>query len=216
VDAQTARLLPAATALDHAIATIHRQVDRVAVVKSAAGSTGSRLAPVMIAHLRSRTGRIQARNRRVIAVDGSASLPTRADARTIALPVAEMRAAANRSWNSISPLSLHATRLLTDVTVADSIVATAAVPVAETAGDSIAAVASIAIRQAAAAVAVMIGARLPAVAAVLAAAATAMVAVEIMVAVAEIAAEVAAVGRKAEVEDLPAPGLARVVQKRCS
>jgi hypothetical protein len=32
-------------------------------------------------------------------VDGSASLPTPVDARTITLPDAEMTAAASRSWN---------------------------------------------------------------------------------------------------------------------
>jgi hypothetical protein len=99
---------------------------RVVAVKTVAGSTGSR--PAMTVHLRNLTGRIQVHNLRVIAVDGSGSLPAPVDGKTIAPPAEEMTEAANRSWNSISPSSLRVTRLLMSAMVgADMIVATAAV-----------------------------------------------------------------------------------------
>src|SRR6185437_3512605 len=114
VDAQTStRLLQVGIVVQHhATATIHRQVDKMAAVKTGVDSTGSRPRPETIIHLHSRTARVQGHNRPVIAVDGSASLPTPVDARMIALLDAETTVAASRSWNSTNPSSRRATRLL--------------------------------------------------------------------------------------------------------
>jgi hypothetical protein len=107
VDVQTStRRLLVAMVRRRTTATTHPQVDRTAAVKTKAGSTGSRPVLRMIIHLLSQIDRVQVRivrvqvhNRPVIAADGSASLPTPVDARTITLLDAEMTAAANRSWN---------------------------------------------------------------------------------------------------------------------
>lgn len=143
VDAQTStRLLQVGIVVQHhATATIHRQVDKMAAVKTGVDSTGSRPRPETIIHLHSRTarvqgridrvhsqiGRIQGHNRPVIAVDGSASLPTPVDARMIALLDAETTVAASRSWNSTNLSSRRATRLLMSGMAEVLIMATAAV-----------------------------------------------------------------------------------------
>src|SRR6185437_12681785 len=135
VDVQTSTLLHRVGIVvqHHATATIHRQVDKMAAVKTGVDFTGSRPPPETIIHLHSRTGRVQGRidrvhsqigriqghNRPVIAVDGSASLPTLLDA--------EMTVAASRSWNSTNLSSRRATRLLMSGMAEVLIMATAAV-----------------------------------------------------------------------------------------
>lgn len=114
-------------------ATTHRRVDGMAETKTGEGSTGSRLHREMIAPLRTRIGRAQGHNPRVIEVDGSVSLPILVNGRTIVLAVEEIAVAANLSWNSTSLSSLRATLLLTGATPGDTTVAiTAAATIAET------------------------------------------------------------------------------------
>src|SRR6185312_12136150 len=136
LDVQTSTLLHRVGIVvqHHATATIHRQVDKMAAVKTGVDSTGSRPRPETITRLHSRTGRVQGQidriqghNRPVIAVDGSASLPTPVDARMIALLDAEMTVAASRSWNSTNLSSRRATRLLMSGMAEVLIMATAAV-----------------------------------------------------------------------------------------
>jgi hypothetical protein len=224
VDAQTStRLLRVGIVVQHhATATIHRQVDKMAAVKTGVDSTGSRPRPETIIHLHSRTarvqgridrvhsqiGRIQGHNRPVIAVDGSASLPTPVDARMIALLDAETTVAASRSWNSTNPSSRRATRLLIPGMAEALTEATEAVWVA-----GIAVADMIADRRFAAEAEVS---GVLAAAAEVLAAATAEIAVAAEIAAEEVEIVVEAVAvRKAE-GDGPAPGLARVVQTRCS
>src|SRR6185437_12693863 len=249
VDVQTSTLLHRVGIVvqHHATATIHRQVDKMAAVKTGVDFTGSRPRPETITRLHSRTGRVQGRidrvhsqigriqghNRPVIAVDGSASLPTPVDARMIALLDAETKVAASRSWNSTNLSSRRATRLLMPGMAEALTEATAAVRVAATMEVDTTAEVAAAARAGGIAVAGMIAVRLfaaevevseaLAAAEEVLAAATAEIAVaaEIAAEEVEIAAEeveivVEAVAvRKAE-GDGPAPGLARVVQTRCS
>ena len=187
----------------------------MAAVKTGVDSTGSRPRPETIIHLHSRTarvqgridrvhsqiGRIQGHNRPVIAVDGSASLPTPVDARMIALLDAEMTVAASRSWNSTNLSSRRATRLLIPGMAEVLIMATAAVWAA-----GIAVADMIADRRFAAEAEVS---GVLAAAAEVLAAATAEIAVAVEIAAEEVEIVVEAVAvRKAE-EDGPAPGLAR-------
>jgi len=217
VDVQTSiRLLQVGIVVQHhATATIHRQVDKMAAVKTGVDFTGSRPRPETIIHLHSRTarvqgridrvhsqiGRIQGHNRPVIAVDGSASLPTPVDARMIALLDAETTVAASRSWNSTNPSSRRATRLLIPGMAEALTEATEAVWVA-----GIAVADMIADRRFAAEAEVS---GVLAAAAEVLAAATAEIAVAVEIAAEEVEIVVEAVAvRKAE-EDGPAPGLAR-------
>jgi len=217
VDAQTStRLLQVGIVVQHhATATIHRQVDKMAAVKTGVDSTGSRPRPETITRLHSRTGRVQGRidrvhsqigriqghNRPVIAVDGSASLPTPVDARMIALLDAEMTVAASRSWNSTNLSSRRATRLLMYGMAEVLIMATAAVWAA-----GIAVAGMIADRRFAAEAEVS---GVLAAAAEVLAVATAEIAVAVEIAAEEVEIVVEAVAvRKAE-GDGPAPGLAR-------
>lgn len=217
VDVQTSiRLLQVGIVVQHhATATIHRQVDKMAAVKTEVDFTGSRPRPETIIHLHSRTarvqgridrvhsqiGRIQGHNRPVIAVDGSVSLPTPVDARMIALLDAEMTVAASRSWNSTNLSSRRATRLLMSGMAEVLIMATAAVWAA-----GIAVAGMIADRRFAAEAEVS---GVLAAAAEVLAVATAEIAVAVEIAAEEVGIVVVAVAvRKAE-EDGPAPGLAR-------
>jgi hypothetical protein len=149
--------LPAVMVRRHATVTTHRLVDRMVAAKTEAGSTSSRLAPEMIGHLRSLIDRIQVHNRPEIAAGGSASLP--ADVRTIALAVAEMRVAENRSWNSTSLLSRRATRLLKAAILGDTTVATMAVWTGEIAAVAMIAATAVAVWAVATTVEAMIAAR---------------------------------------------------------
>src|SRR6185312_10099356 len=203
LDVQTSTLLHRVGIVvqHHATATIHRQVDKMAAVKTGVDSTGSRPRPETITRLHSRTGRVQGHNRPVIAVDGSASLPTPVDARMIALLDAEMTVAASRSWNSTNLSSRRATRLLMSGMAEVLIMATAAVWAA-----GIAVADMIADRRFAAEAEVS---GVLAAAAEVLAAATAEIAVAVEIAAEEVEIVVEAVAvRKAE-EDGPAPGLAR-------